>query len=79
MSAWAAVLDDVTRRGGTPGQVAARLGLPEPLVLTVLDHAERLGLVDVAGRGCGQGCPTGPAVPRGCTGCPLVVRPRNRS
>jgi hypothetical protein len=44
---------------GNPGQVAARLGLSTPQVQAVLDHAERLGVVGVAGRGCGTECPTG--------------------
>lgn len=77
MSAWAAVLDDAAGRGGTPAQVATRLGLPASLVQAVLDHAERLGVVAVAGRagrGCGSGCPTGPGMASGCAGCPLVVR-----
>lgn len=73
MSAWVDVLADVATRGGTPAQVAGRLGLPMPLVLAVLDHAERLGVVAVAGQGCGSGCPTGPDLPSGCTGCPLVA------
>lgn len=71
MSAWAAVLDDVAARGGTPAQVAGRLGLPKSLVQAVLDHAQRLGVVEVAGSGCASGCPTGPEMPPGCTGCPL--------
>lgn len=73
MSAWERVLDDVAARGGTPAQVAGRLGIPMPLVLAVLDHAERLGVVAVAGQGCGSGCPTGPDLPVGCTGCPLTT------
>lgn len=79
MSAWAAVLEDAGARGGTPAQVATRLGLPTALVQTVLDHAERLGVVAVAGRGCGPGsptgtgCPTGPAMPPACAGCPLSL------
>lgn len=72
MSAWVDVLDDVAVRGGTPAQVARRLDLPMALVQAVLDHAERLGVVAVAGQGCGSGCPTGPDKPAGCTGCPLV-------
>ncbi len=73
MSAWAAVLDDVRAQGGTPAQVANRLGLSTPLVQAVLDHAERLGLVAVAGRSCGSGCPSGPDMPPACAGCPLAV------
>jgi len=73
VSAWAAVLDDVGTRGGTPTQVADRLGLPSALVEAVLDHAERLGLVAVAGSGCGSGCPTGPEMPAGCAGCPIAL------
>ena len=73
MSAWERVLDDVAARGGTPAQVAGRLGIAMPLVLAVLDHAERLGVVAVAGQGCGSGCPTGPDLPAGCTGCPLTT------
>jgi hypothetical protein len=72
MSTWAAVLTDAGARGGTPAQVATRLDLPVSLVQAVLDHAERLGVVAVAGRGCGSGCPTGPEMPQGCAGCPLV-------
>jgi len=71
VSAWAAVLDDVGARGGTPAQVATRLGLPMPLVQAVLDHAERLGVVATAGRGCGSGCPAGPQMHPNCSGCPL--------
>jgi hypothetical protein len=73
MSAWVAVLDDVGARGGTPAQVAARLGLSASLVQAVLDHAERLGVVAVAGRGCASGCPSGPGVPKGCAGCALSL------
>jgi hypothetical protein len=73
VSAWADVLDDVGARGGTPGQVATRLGLPVSLVQAVLDHAQRLGVVAVAGRGCASGCPAGPATPTGCAGCPLFL------
>ena len=73
MSAWAAVLDDAYRRGGTPAQVATRLALPMSLVQAVLDHAERLGVVAVAGSGCGSGCPTGPKMPPACAGCPLAL------
>ena len=73
MSAWAAVLDEVDARGGTAAQVATRLGLSTSLVQTVLDHAERLGVVATAGRGCASGCPTGPELPSGCAGCPLSV------
>jgi hypothetical protein len=74
VSAWAAVLGDAAARGGTPAQVATRLGLSTPLVQAVLDHAERLGMVAVAGLGghsCGSGCPTGPEMPPNCAGCPL--------
>jgi hypothetical protein len=73
VSAWTAVLDDVGERGGTPGQVASRLGLSTCLVQAVLDYAERLGVVAVAGRGCGLGCPTGPEMPKACAGCPLTL------
>ena len=76
MSAWATVLDDVAARGGTPEQVAARLALPMPLVHAVLDHAQRLGVVSVAGRGCGSGCPTGSSAPPSCAGCPLAANTR---
>ena len=73
MSAWAAVLEEVAAAGGTPGQVAARLRLPTSLVQAVLDQAERLGVVGVAGSGCGPGCPAGPDVPPACAGCPLAL------
>ena len=76
MSAWAAVLGDVAARGGTPAQVATRLGLPASLVQAVLDHAERLGVVAVSGQGrasCGSGSPTGPETPLSCAGCSLAV------
>jgi len=72
MSLWAEVLADLAARGGTSAQVATRLELPMPLVQTVLDHAERLGVVAVAGRGCGSGCPTGPEMPAGCEGCAIA-------
>jgi len=72
VSAWAAVLEDISGRGGTPAAVATRLGLPLSMVQAVLDHAERLGVVAVAGGGCASGCPTGPEKPSGCAGCPLT-------
>ena len=71
MSAWAAVLADLGARGGTPAQVAARLGLPTSLVQAVLDHAERLGVVTMAGPGCGSRCPTGADLPPACAHCPI--------
>ena len=71
MSVWAAVLHDAGARGGTPAQVANRLALPPSLVEAVLDHAERLGVVALAGDSCASGCPTGPDLPPGCAGCPL--------
>jgi hypothetical protein len=73
VSAWVTVLDDVAAAGGTPAQVATRLGLPRSLVQAVLDHAERLGIVAVAGSGCGPGCPAGPEIPQACAGCPLAL------
>jgi hypothetical protein len=73
VNAWSAVLGDVSARGGTPAQVATRLRLPMGLVQAILDHAERLGVVAVAGRGCGTGCPIGPELPKGCVGCPLSL------
>jgi|GEM_PF-2710602 len=73
MSAWTAVLADLAARGGTRTQVANRLDLPIPLVDAVLDQAERLGVVAVAGgKGCASGCPTGPDVPPACDRCALV-------
>lgn len=71
MSVWTAVLEEAGVRGGTAAQVANRLGLPLSLVQAVLDHAERLGVVAVAGNGCASGCPTGPEMPASCAGCPL--------
>ena len=76
MSAWARVLEDVAAVGGTPAQVATRLRLPVSLVHAVLDHAGRLGLVAVAGSGCGTcgpGGPSGPEIPPACAGCPLAL------
>lgn len=71
MSAWARVLDDLAARGGTVPQVAVRLGLPEPLVAAIVDHAERLGLVRV-GSGCESVCaPPGADAGPACAGCPL--------
>jgi hypothetical protein len=67
------VLDEVALTGGTPGQVAARLGLPTSLVKAVLDHAERLGVVAVPASGCGPRCPGGPDVPPACAGCPVAL------
>jgi len=72
VSAWAAVLGDVGAQGGTPAQVATRLGLSMSLVQAVLDHAERLGVVAVAGRGCASGCSSGPEMLPVCAGCPLL-------
>jgi hypothetical protein len=72
VSAWVTVLGDAAARGGTPTQVATRLGLPTLLVQAVLDHAERLGVVAVAGAGCGAACPTGPEMAPSCAGCPLA-------
>ena len=71
MSAWTAVLDEVESRGGSPAQVATRLGLSLGIVQAVPDHAERLGVVAGAGKGCGSACPTGPKMPQSCAGCPL--------
>jgi DNA-binding transcriptional regulator LsrR (DeoR family) len=73
VNAWTTVLADVSVRGGTPAQVATRLGLPTSLVQAILDHAERLGLVAVAGRGCGTACPAGAEMPTGCVGCPVSL------
>ena len=70
MSAWAAVLADAGARGGTPEQVAVRLGLSGSLVRAILDQAVRLDVVAVAG--CGSRCPTGLEVPSSCAGCPLA-------
>ncbi|OIQ82679.1 MarR family protein [mine drainage metagenome] len=69
--AWSRVLAEAAARGGTASQVAERLGLPAPLVSAVLDHAERLGIVSVAGRTCSSACPSGPERPAACHGCPL--------
>ena len=69
MSSWAVVLDDVARHGGTVNQVAARLDLPEALVAAIVDHARRLGIVDVAGS-CGTTCGDHAAGPA-CAGCPI--------
>ena len=74
MSAWAAVLSEAAARGGTAAQVATRLGLATPLVQAVLDHAERLGVVAIAGGGCGSACPTRPDTLPACAGCPLSAR-----
>lgn len=71
MSVWTVVLQEAGVRGGTAVQVASHLGLPLSLVQAVLDHAERLGVVAVAGDGCASGCLTGPAMPPSCAGCPL--------
>jgi hypothetical protein len=75
VSAWALVLDDVAAAGGTPAQVATRLSLPVSLVQAVLDQAERLGLVAVAGSGgsCRPGCPSGPEIAPACAGCPIAL------
>lgn len=75
MSAWALVLAEVAARGGTAPQLARRLELPEALVGSIIAHAQRLGVVAMAGGGCGSGCPTGPDAPAACAGCPLAPRP----
>lgn len=68
-------MEDLAAHGGTVSQVAARLRLSEPLVAAIVDHAERMGLVQV-GSGCGSVCgPSGGAdAGPACAGCP--VRPR---
>jgi hypothetical protein len=62
-----------TDRGLTPDRIAARLGVPDEVVLLALEHAERIGLVvRAAGSSlCRTGCPTGPDKPLGCHGCPF--------
>jgi hypothetical protein len=64
------VLADAGAHGGTPQQVAVRLGLSGSLVRAILDQAARLSVVAVAG--CGSPCPTWPEVPPGCAGCALA-------
>jgi hypothetical protein len=73
VSAWAAVLQDIGVRGGTPAQIATRLGLSADLVQAILDHAERLGVLTLASYCCGAGCPTGAELPPVCAGCLLTL------
>ena len=56
-----------TATGATPSTVAARLGLDPGLVATMLDHAQRIGLV--VPPGC-TSC-TGEASAPACAGCPV--------
>lgn len=72
MNGWNRVLDDLAAHGGTVSQVAARLDLSEPLVAAIVDHAERMGLVQV-GSGCGSVCgpAAGPEAGPACAGCPV--------
>ncbi|GIG40881.1 hypothetical protein [Cellulomonas phragmiteti] len=63
-------------RGRGPASVARELGVDEGLVLTVLDHAARVGLVQTSsaalGRsGCGT-CPPRGSRPPACVACPLT-------
>jgi hypothetical protein len=73
MSLWASVLDEADAHGGTPAHIATQLGLPISLVQAVLDQAERLGVLAVAGRSCGAGCPSGPERPAACAGCVISL------
>ncbi len=74
MSAWDDVMTDLAAHGGTPSQVAARVGLPTQIVESIIDHASRLGLVQI-GSQCGSACaPVGVQAGPACAGCP--VRPR---
>ncbi len=56
-----------TADGATPPAVAGRLGVDVGLVETMLDHAERIGLV--VRPGC-SGCSGAPVAPA-CAGCPI--------
>jgi hypothetical protein len=63
-----------TDHGLTADRIAAKLGLPDDVVVLALEHAERMGLVTraAAGSPCRTGCPTGPEKPLGCYGCPFA-------
>lgn len=68
-------LDDVTRLlagGATVPGVAARLGLPVTLVMTMVEELERLGVVRTSRTGLPpDGCTScGPR--RACRGCPVA-------
>jgi hypothetical protein len=57
-----------TATGATPSTVASRLGLDPGLVETMLDHAQRVGLVLAPGCGSCTGAPVAPS----CAGCPIA-------
>lgn len=62
-------------RGLGPAAVARELGVDVGLVETVLDHAARVGLVEMSSSALGRGCATCPprdAGPPACAGCPLT-------
>ena len=56
-----------TATGATPMTVAARLNLDPGLVETMLDHAQRIGLVLTPGCSSCPGAATAPS----CAGCPI--------
>ena len=70
MSLLANVLVEV-QRGGAPPQIAARLGVDEGLVLAVIDHGVRTGVVRASGDACGS-CPT--VASPACAGCYFANR-----
>lgn len=57
-----------TAAGATPPAVAGRLGVDVGLVETMLDHAQRIGLV--LRPGCSTACSGTPVGPS-CAGCPI--------
>lgn len=68
------VLEEV-RRGGTPGAIAARTGLPPDLVTAVLTELVAAGVVGTAscsvGPTCGVASMARDERPIRCTSCPL--------
>ena len=65
---FATVVAGATR--SAPGAVARRLALPVDLVQSILDEAERMGLLSRYGGACSS-C-VGLSV-KGCVGCPMTT------
>jgi hypothetical protein len=70
--AFAAVVSGVSE-GKTAAATARRLGIPVGLADTIVEEAERLGLLTRYGSACSS-CDVSTA--RGCVGCPMTRTPR---
>lgn len=62
-------VQQATRRGRSPGQIAGELAVPRPLVDAVVEQLRRVGSLPLATT---PGCAERPACPAaGCSGCAL--------